>query len=199
MKKIFTSIGLCLGLGIVVIGLAACGGTSPQAQEAAQAQSQQSIYNNVQPVHTYNWSLPRQLMQDYYDASVQQVVTTYSYVWNDYLGQVTFSCMSEGYPTPGGTQLTNPNQITAGKYQNLDGSDNQATGTISQMDPNGLYPPASGAYTIVYCVMPSGKVSPQYFENNVITTTFPMHVVDHQLVPVDSKQAGSIEFDTKKH
>lgn len=151
-----------------------CDGTSEAERNDRQVTDNQlDIYNKAQPVHTYNYSMPRDVMQQIYDATMSAHNTWtvfYSY------GQPIDMCPSVGFPIPGGTQLTSPGKtITTG-------SDGIAT--VPQAEPNGLYSPDSAnAGTWVLCVY-NGKIEPRYAEPDVITFAHPVEIRDGKIVHI---------------
>jgi hypothetical protein len=137
---------------------------SADQQTARQVNSQQDIYNQTQPLHTYDWSLERQAVQQLYDFRITRAVSTWS-VWYSSTGQVIDGCPSKGFGIPYNTSMTNPEQYLG------------AGGSIPQAEPNGLYPGGSTDATWVLCVEPSGQVFPQYVEPSVIVYTWPVEIV----------------------
>lgn len=136
----------------------------------------------VEPIPVFNWSLRRSEMIQLYEAQNKNV-TTYSYIMsND--GKVENSCPSLGWPIPGGTQLTNPQQTAGYNY----------AVAIQQAEPDGLFPPSNSQGTYIMCVNADGTVSPVYAEPYVLTFPQPMQVdAQGRLVPVSgSKPSVSI-------
>lgn len=169
---------------IILVGtfLSACNGQTATGKEQAQTNRVMSVLIDAQPAPVFDWSLERYLLIELYKAR-NSAVSTYSYVFNDYLGKIVWSCPSVGYPVPGGTQLTNPDQLTFSRVKNGNHTET-IEGSIPQVEPNGLYTPATSAGTYVMCVNDDGTVSPVYEERNVSTFFRPMEVKDGQLVPV---------------
>jgi hypothetical protein len=193
-NKVFAVVA---ALFISMLLFSACDGSSvPNKGESKQVSDQQNIYTNDQQVPTFNWSLKRQLLIDYYTATTEKVSYTYSYVYNPYKGVIMWSCPSVGYPIPGGTQLTNPTQLQEGDSHGS--SSGYWGGTVNQMEPDGTYSPSNAAATIVMCLNDDGTVSPQYVEDNVFTSTYPMTVDENgTMVRADSSKS-TINFSTQK-
>ncbi len=167
-----------IGLALLAL-LAAC---SVEESESQQVQQQQDQYVRNQPLPVFDWSLERHLMIELY-RSRNNAVSTFSLTWDPFRGKISWSCPSIGYPIPGGTQLTNPEQYA------FNGT------TLPQAEPNGLFSPATSAGTYVMCVNPDGTVSPVYNEDNVRTYPQPMVEMDGQLVPAPNTQP-SLRIDT---
>ena len=159
---------------LIFFGLAgassSCDGNSTaDVSDRKTTDDQQLIYNKAQPVHTYNYSMPRDVVQQIYDATMVAHNT-----WTVFLsyGQVIDICPSVGYPIVGGTQLTNP-------VKTVNGSSTSAV--IAQVEPNGLFPPGSNAGTWVLCAY-NGKVEPRYSEPDVITFAHPVKIENGKIV-----------------
>lgn len=172
---------------VLVLFLTACGGQNAVEQEANQTQQQLKQYAGAQPVPVFEWSLERHIMIEIYKAR-NEAASTYSYALNPYDNSIMWECPSVGYPIPGGTQLTNPEA----QYSNQHG-----VVTLPQMEPNGLYSPATSAGTFVSCVNDDGSVSPVYVEWYVITFPYPMENKDGKLVRVPG-QTPSVSIETSQ-
>lgn len=157
---------LCLATVVLVV---ACTQTA-DTRERDRVQAQQNQYLNGQPPPYFDFSLQRDLMIQLYRAR-NTSVTTYSYVQSPYTGKIQFECPSIGYPIPGGTQLTNPEQITYG-YGGSTGS--YGYGVIPQAEPDGLFTPATSQGTWIFCLNDDGSVAPQYVEPNVQVSPYPL-------------------------
>lgn len=161
----------------VVLALALAGCATPaDSAERVSVEQQQKQYVLSQPVPQFDWSLERHEMIELYRAR-NNAVSTYSVVYSQYRGVITFACPSIGYPIPGGTQLTNPEKGVGTYYP------------LPQAEPNGLYSPGTSAGTYVMCVNEDGTISPVYIEENVMTFAYPVTTdEDGRLVP----QEGAI-------
>lgn len=91
----------------------------------------------------------------------QENLNTYTYIYAEASGKMTFFCNSVGYGLPYATQYTNPE-----KYVYSPGV------TLPQADPNGLFMPSSADATWVMCKSPNGEVKPVYVEPKVIVSPF---------------------------
>ncbi len=167
-KKIMIVAGLVTVLlsGVLV----AC--STPDQKESNLVRNQQQLYIDSQPPPYFDWSLERQLMTELYKAR-NRAVSTFSLTWDPYRGKISWSCPSIGFPIPGGTQLTNPEQTASNSV------------AIPQAEPNGLFSPATSAGTYVMCINSDGTVSPTYVEDNVRTFPQPMEEVNGRLMPVN--------------
>lgn len=172
------SVLVCVLLITLSVLLAGCDANS---QESQSVREQQQQYVTGQPVPQFDWSLERHVMVELYKAR-NSAVSTYSVVYSQYRGSISFACPSIGYPIPGGTQLTNPDAY-------------YATGAVlPQAEPNGLFSPTTSAGTYVMCVNTDGSISPVYIEENVMTFPYPVTTdANGRLVPAEgSKPSISI-------
>jgi len=160
---------------VVLFTLSACTATA-DTRERDEVQTQQELYRTTQPIPYFEWSLQRHLMIELYK-NQNQAVATWSYVWDQLRGKVSWQCASVGYPIPGGTQLTNPEQLAYSK-----------DAVIPQAEPNGLFSPTTSSGTYVMCVNEDGTVSPVYLEELVRTFPYPMQEVGGELVRVPGTQ-----------
>lgn len=178
--RLIRSIGaLACVLGYFAITADTCGSPPANSAETHQVTDQQGIYLNHQPVHTYQWSNEREILQQIYDQRVSGNLNTWT-VWISNDGKPLGMCPSKGYPIPYSTELTNPHQIT---YQHFDGNGGQwEVGVVDQMDPNGLYPVGMTNATWVTCISPDGSLHPQYIEPLVMTYTYPIEIRNGQIV-----------------
>lgn len=158
-------------LGVVLIGLlvvVGCWGKADNAntRDNAIVDQQQELYQQNQPLPFFNFSMPRDVFIQIYEAR-NEARQTYS-VFRSALGTVTFQCSSIGFPIPADTQLTNPDQITQ-RYFNNNGSGSNIDGVVEQPEPDGLYASHNTHGTYVLCVRPDGQVAPHYTEDEVTT------------------------------
>lgn len=185
-NKRFIVIGL---LVMLLFLLSACGTIATSDQKASQAvDDQQNHYLDVQPIPWFDYSLDRYLMIQLYK-SKNNAVQTFSVEWNDYLGTITFSCASIGYPIPGGTELDNPWQVQY-YYGSGSGAYSDSGVAIGQAEPNGVFPPGTSAGTYVMCLNPDGTIGPVYMEPSIQTFPYPMMEQDHHLVQVPGSNSS---------
>lgn len=167
-------------LGVLLVG---CGAPSANTRDAQYTNQQMDIYQQNQPPHLYDYSMPRDVLLQIYDATMH-ANNTWS-VWTDWSG-ISHGCASVGYPIPGGTQLTNPaSQINRG---------DTGVATIPQAEPNGLYSPDTSQGTWILC-LENGKAAPVYVEPPV--TTYPWPVVVENGKIVDKGGDPSIEVTVR--
>jgi hypothetical protein len=138
--------------------------TGQQQENSAQRQDTTSLVND-QPVPHFNYSQIRQTLIDAETISADGTQTT-SFFFQMGDPDPVFSCPSLGEPVANTAQLSNPQQIIEDPYPS-----GGASVPISQMDPNGIYSPASSSGTYVICVNSSGAKYLQYWEGDVMTVT----------------------------
>lgn len=106
----------------------------------------------------------RRLLKDIIEMRDQDGLVTYTYVFSETTGKLSFLCNSIGYGIPAATQFTSP--------QKFEGIGGHYT-AMPQADPNGLFSPASAEGTWVMCTDPKGdKTRPVYVEPRIITSPF---------------------------
>ena len=163
---------------LMVLVISGCDDTS-EDKDRRVVNKQQEIYQQIQPVHIYDYSIPRNIFQQIYDITTTRVVATYSII-ESITGVTRYECPSMGFAIPADTQLTNPLQPT----HNTGG-----TVTIEQAEPNGLFSSKNTDGTYVMCVdLKTSEVYPVYTEHKV--TTFPFIVEKNdkgQWVRADNK------------
>jgi len=182
MQKI--KIGLLLIMSIVFLA-SGCSNNSSENAERELVNIQQGIYQKVQPVHMYDYSIPRDIYQQIYDVVTTEVMATYSVI-ESITGLTRYECPSMGYAIPADTSLTNPLQ---GIY-NIDGPGvDEFSAVIEQAEPNGLFSSKNTDGTWVMCVeLKTGEVYPVYAEHKVMTFPFIMEKDDSgQWVRADNK------------
>lgn len=108
----------------------------------------------------------RRLLKQIYELRDQANLTTYTYTFSDYTGQLTFFCRSVGYGIPYATQFTNPMKISSWDHGI----------TLPQADPNGLFSPSAAEGTWVLCQNPKqpSQVTPVYVEPRITVSQFPL-------------------------
>ena len=162
-KKIISGLILVPVLGL---GLAACstggGAGNGNQQESQQQQADTNTLENNQPLPSFHSSQERQNMIDIETAQANDVETT-TFWMNMGNPDPIGSCPSIGFGIPDTASLSNPWQIdNQGQY----GGGNVA---IGQMDPTGIYTPASSAGTFIICLTESGQPYIDRIESNTDT------------------------------
>lgn len=108
----------------------------------------------------------RKILKDILEKRDHEGLVTYTYLFSEYSGRLTFFCDSVGYPIPYATQYTNPEKLiyNGGQY---------SYSQLPQADPNGLFSPASAEGTWVLCADPKGgKAHVVYLEPRVVVSPF---------------------------
>lgn len=164
MKKI---IGILVLVIVLVMTLTSCA-TSSELDTQSTVNDQQNIYNQNQPIHTYNYSVERDIVQQLYDFRVTKLVSTWTVWLAQGTGEPIDMCASKGYPIPYNTSLTNPEQTAWSNYAD--------SSVIAQAEPNGLYPGGSTSATWVLCVESDGTLHPRYVESEVIAYDYPVEI-----------------------
>lgn len=151
---------------LVLLGLAACG--RPDTSDAIQQRQQELLLNEA----TSQVGMPsiqnfreRKLLKQLLEMRDQEGLVTYTYLFSEQTGKVTYFCDSIGYGLPYATQYTSPEKI---EYRS-----NSGMAILPQADPNGLFSPASAEGTWIMCKDPNGpKVQPVYVEPRSIVSPF---------------------------
>lgn len=178
--------GLISGAVIIgaLVGIVACAYNNSESRDAATVDQQQTIYGNNQPIPLFDFSMPRDILIQIYKLKNTKISTYTVFLSNS--GQVLFTCPSLGYPIEGGTELTNPLQIS-GRYVNSSNGYVNGTGVIGQADPDGLYHPGNSLGTYVLCVRQNGDTVPVYAEPYVMT--FPFQVTTQTPLITDNSNS----------
>lgn len=189
-KKIYLTVTV---LALLAVVLGACAPSSGAVNNELEHQQQdaglKAIIQNQPIPDLGGYSFPRQVVIETYIA-LNKPTATWSYIMSINTGELTELCPSYGYPIPGGTELSNPQQITYARDTN--GNVSSTWNVIANPEPNGLYPPSTSAGTLVNCVNNDGSVSPVYVEPYVVA--FPYRVnSDKQITRVD-QSAPSISI-----
>ena len=165
MKKIIYLFALFL-LAVSILIIFGCNMNTSESHDRSIVNKQQEIYQKVQPIHIYDYSIPRDIYQQIYDATTTRVVATYSII-ESMTGVTRYQCPSMGYAIPADSQLTNPLQPVYSDYHD--------SGIIEQAEPNGMFSSKNTDGTWVMCVdLKSSEIYPVYSEHKV--TTFPFIV-----------------------
>ena len=165
--KILLSI---LTLGVLALAIAGCGqADTADNKEAAVVDRQQKIYLETQPVHIYDYSIPRDMYQQIYDITTTKVVATYSVI-ESVTGVTRYHCPSMGYAMQADRSLTNP---LKGAH-NIDGTGaDEFSVVVEQAEPDGLFSSKNTDATWVLCVeLGTGEAYPVYSEHKVMTFPF---------------------------
>lgn len=171
---------------ILVLALVSCGGAEEDDRNLVN--SQQTHYAQSQPLHFYDYSIPRDVLQQIYDVVTTKSVATYTVI-ESITGQVKFKCQSIGYAIPVDTQLTNPLRPAWGISRN-------SGEVIEQAEPNGLFSSKNTDGTWVLCVNETGLTYPFYTEHKVSTWPFIVVQNEHgEWLPVEGA-TPNVQIDT---
>lgn len=170
---------------ISILVLVGCSADNSETRDKAIVDKQQSIYQDTQPVHIYDYSIPRDIYQQIYDITTTKAVATYSVI-ESVTGVTRYECPSIGYPIPADVSLTNP-------LQGINQVDNMGTDkyevVVEQAEPNGLFASKNTDATWVLCVsLKDGIAYPVYSEHKAMTFPFIMEIAENgQWVRADNK------------
>lgn len=180
MKKKIVPMLLVLCAAPFLMGSGCMSNSETKDRDAVS--KQQEIYQKVQPVHIYDYSIPRDIYQQIYDVTTTKTVATYTII-ESVTGVTRYHCPSIGYALPADIQLTNPLQAMT-EFTN--------DPVVEQAEPNGLFSSKNTDGTWVLCVeLRNGEVYPVYTEHKV--STFPFIVEkdkDGEWVRADNKPIG---------
>lgn len=114
------------------------------------------------------------LAKDIYELRDQTGLVTYTYLWSEVQGKLTFFCDSIGYPIPYSTQFTASETVQTYNLRETAGTQHfYGTERLPQAEPNGLFSPAAAEGTWVMCKDPNGNdVRPVYIEPRCIVSQF---------------------------
>lgn len=119
-------------IGVIMVGLlttaSACTGESVSSDEAVSEQILSDL-QKAQPVPMFKYSQYRQNLIEIVTAQAHATPTT-TFFFNSGVKDPVYSCPSIGFPIPGTTQLTNPEQIEDRTNGDV---------VIPQVEPNGTF------------------------------------------------------------
>ena len=153
---------------LVVMTVACDAGSSKSDQIQAQRMEQLSAEaaSSVGAPAIKNFREMR-LMKDIYELRDQDGLTTYTYVFSEQTGKLSFFCTSVGYAIPYATQFSNPEKLihpSSGHYMSM-----------PQAEPNGLFMPTSAEASWVMCLDPKTKtIRAVYSEPKLVVSPFPL-------------------------
>lgn len=166
MKKFFLIFVSLFG----VMLLTGCKIETSETKDAALVETQQGIYQKTQPVHLYDYSIPRDIYQQIYDITTTEVIATYTVI-ETVTGATKYEGPSIGFPIPADVSLTNPQQLNLRRFKDSNVSATYVEGTVEQAEPNGLFSSKNTDGTWTLFVEPDGSVFPVYSEHKF--TTYP--------------------------
>jgi len=105
----------------------------------------------------------RKILKEIIELRDQGGLATYTYLFSEMTGKLSFLGETIGYGIPAATQFTNPEKPIY----------NSGVSTIPQADPNGLFSPSSAEGTWVLMLdRKGGKTVPVYIEPRIIVSPF---------------------------
>ena len=153
-------------VAVLIVGVAACGGhNSGNSSESKQQAQDTTNLENSQPLPAVWYSQERQNLIDIELAEINDVRTT-TFVTS--FGHLIWAGPTIGFGIPDSASLSNPLAPYTGDVNT--GPDRPVVG---QMDPNGIYAPASSAGTWVIALTVDGTPYIDRFEDNADTVGGP--------------------------
>jgi hypothetical protein len=154
--------------------LAACstgsGSTAGYTAENTDSGAIATHYNTVQPPYSPTGnSVYRENLNDAEAGQVLGLNTT-SFFFQQGMSTPFFWCPSRGGAVPNTAQLTDPDFVEPDPNTN---NNNHQSIIISNMDPDGVYPPAASQGTYVSCYDSAGRVFQVYSEPDVVQISAP--------------------------
>ena len=166
MKRFVFVTAFALAL-IASMGQANSCGVPPPSSDQVQAQRTETLAREAASavgIPAVGNFREMRLLKDIYELRDQDWLTTYTYVFSEMTGKLTFFCTSVGYALPYATQFSNPD-----KYMySVHGST-----TMAQAEPNGLFMPSSAEGSWVMCLDPTTETARTvYSEPRLIVSPF---------------------------
>lgn len=163
MKRYVALAGALLFTALIVAGCTEDNTQTATSKEQQQQATGLAAMLKSQPVPKFDWSQIRQTQIDAETAQANTTQTT-TFFFVQGVQSPVFACPSIGFPVPGDSQLSNPQQLVTGDY--LGSGQGYAYGTVGQIEPNGIYSGQTAA-TFVLCVGSGGKVYMHHAEEIV--------------------------------
>ena len=164
MKRAISIVGLAMCV-LASMGQSDCGG--PPSSDRTQAQRTETLAKEASSAvgipAVQNFREMR-LLKDIYELRDQDGLTTYTYIFSELTGKLTFFCTSVGYALPYATQFSNPEKYVYNANGPL---------TLPQAEPNGLFMPSAAEGSWVMCLDPTSKAARAvYSEPRLIVSPF---------------------------
>lgn len=158
MKRSHALLFLCLAL-LFSMGTSSCQDSDDvQRGQAEKLLMQGSSQVGMPAIINFR---ERRLLKDILEMRDQEGLTTYTYLFNQFTGELVFFGVTIGYGIPYATQFTSPQKATGRGF------------ALPQADPNGLFSPASAEGTWILMKNPHGKeVVPVYVEPRIVVSPF---------------------------
>lgn len=164
-----------------VMAVSECGEQSANIdkKQAAQTQMVQSRLDAKVGMPSIVNGTEKRMAKELYELRDQADLITYTYMFNEMTGRLTFLGMSEGYGLPASVQYSNPEKEVYKSYDS-------GVSTIPQAEPNGLFMPEGLSATWVKLLDPSsGKTTAVYIEPLITVSTFP---IKNAIYPPEGEQ-----------
>ena len=152
---------------VMALAQAACEDAHPSADQVQASRQEQVQKEGVAQVGIPSIKNHREMkiLKDIYELRDQMNLVTYTYLFSEVTGKLTFFCDSLGYGFPYATQFTAPTKLMWVA--------NHGYIQVPQAEPNGLFPPSSAEGTWVMCLNPkSHEAEPQYVEPKITVMTY---------------------------
>jgi hypothetical protein len=150
-------------------------GQEPTSNDVQRDRQERLVTEAVSQVGTPSIKNFREmkLAKDLYELRDQTGLTTYTYLWSDMAGKLTFFCTSIGYPIPYSTQFSSPETVQRWYVPGTGNGASWGTERLPQAEPNGLFTPGAAEGTWVMCKDPNGPdVKPVYVEPRIVVSSF---------------------------
>ena len=145
---------VALLLGLVFLGIISCDSDDIQRRQQEVLLKEGTAQVGMPGIKNFR---ERKMLKDILELRDQEGLTTYTYLFNQYTGELIFFGNTIGYGIPYATQFTNPMKYSG----------------VPQADPNGLFSPASAEGTWILMKDPKGKdVVPVYVEPRIVVSPF---------------------------
>lgn len=149
---------------------------------------QNRIYFDNQKPHIYDYSAPRDVVLQLYDAIVPHMMDTWTVFYVPGVGAVDVT-PSKGYPIPYGSQLTSPEYRSTGSSGAVN---------LPQPEPDGLYRSGETAATWVLSVNEDGYIIPEYHEEICVCYPFPVTIDPATRMVVRNAKSASVTVDLSR-
>lgn len=192
-KVIQTALASGVGVALVTQQDALAEGQSPDDYQSGIVGQQNDVFFHNQPPPVYDYSAPRDVMRQLYDALVPRMANTWTVFYVQGIGAVDVT-PSKGYPIPFGSQLTSPEYLKTNNGSR-DGHDSQA---LPQPEPDGLYRSGETSATWVLAINDDGFVIPEYHEEIVACYPFPVTIDPNTKMIVRDSKASTVVVDISR-
>lgn len=162
MKNPFSMTAILL-LGLLFLGNSGCEDESSDARQRRQQELILAEGTSQVGMPAIKNFRERKILKEIIELRDQEGLVTYTYLFSEMTGKLTFLGETIGYGIPAATQFTNPEKPIY----------SQGVSTIPQADPNGLFSPSSAEGTWVLMLdRKGGKTVPVYIEPRIVVSPF---------------------------